>query len=123
METSPLFKVFMQPSNIESIQAEIQRQVKNEIGVAIAPQDESSLRVIMNTSYVNLNQDPGHDFESQVNVMNADTVRFVLKDIIPKIKMNKYYLSNLGKLPAPLQLPANMSNAGRRVNEQKTGLY
>jgi Family of unknown function (DUF5761) len=123
METSPLFNMFMAPANVQKIQAAVIQGVKQQLNIVIGPQDENSLKVLMHTSYVNLSRDPTTNIGTQVDTLNADTVRLVLKDIIPRLQMNRYYLSKLGTMPAPLQLPVNVSNAGKRMNEQNIGLY
>jgi hypothetical protein len=123
METSPLFNEFMSPANIQKIQDAIQQGINHQLNIMIGPQDENSLKIIMNTSYVNLSCDPTMNLGTQISVLNEDTVRLVLKDVIPRLQMNRYYLSKLGTMPVPLQHPVNVSNAGRRMGEQNTGLY
>lgn len=117
-QPNPLNVAFFAQSNVQAIEDELRRVIKQRTGFAIGPQDQDQLLTIMRFVYVRfgLAGEPPAKETRRLNVL-------VLKEIVPMVASGvaQYlgYLRDSSTLPTPIPRASNQSIKGLKTMDMR----
>lgn len=112
---TPLSLAFFSKMNRARIQDVLARKVSAELKFQIGPQNDDDLYVLMKNVFSRAFVDPYTDVASQVNDLNAQTVKEAFGIMKPKILQDVIFRQNLDKIPPPPDYPGNTSTYGMKI--------
>lgn len=118
-EINELNSHFFSSRNIDVLQNMIKKYVYDLSGnhFLIDRQSDSELVIIMRSIYLQNAQNLDHHIEEQIEYLNFLVLKYAGPIVLSGVKQYYGYLSNINKLPIPLEQPKNMSSAGTRTLE------
>ena len=117
-EQNKLQKFFFSKKNIEKLQqllrynVYIQSNKKHKIGY----QDDTSLKIIMKSIYLQYSKNNSSNIKQQVQSLNNLVLDYSVSNILSNIEMYLVYKKNISNLPTPLNNPKYISNNGTKTN-------
>ena len=111
-----LNELFLSPSNIKIIQNGIRKQIyiKSLSKYNIGNQSERELTIVMRSIYLQYSKNLPTNITYQITELNNRVINYCVPNILSNIKQYISYKNNINKLPIPMILPQNMSNAGSK---------
>ena len=112
-----LSDAFFTRKNVNTIQAEIQKEVYRISGPKkwiIDRQDVDEIKMIMRAMYLQYAKNNEFDIEGQLQELNQLVIKWSVPRIMSEIEQYKYYLNDISHLPVPIQQPMSMSSAGTK---------
>lgn len=103
-------------SNVDFLQAEIIKSVKNSTGYTIGNQDTMDLYNLMRKVYTDYMVVDYDDVSNQVSRMNDAVIRSATRTISSGIMQNLVYLRDIATLPVPPNAPRNTSTYGLKLS-------
>jgi hypothetical protein len=113
---SPLSETYYTPSNVDFLQGEIIRSVKDSTGYTIGKQDPMDLYNLMRKVYADYMVVDYDDIPNQVSRMNDAVVNSATRTISSGIMQNLVYLRDIATLPVPPNAPKNTSTYGLKLS-------
>jgi hypothetical protein len=126
-EETPLSSAFFSSANMEILQLHIKQEVyqrcerdndpilTNHKPIRIGNQDTTELQVIMRSIYLQYAKNSPVNIDGQVNDLNKLVVDECISDIITNIKQYLGYISDIQRLPNPLDHPSYVSSKGEKT--------
>ena len=112
-----LSDAFFTRKNVNTIQAEIQKEVYRISGPKkwiIDRQDVDEIKMIMRAMYLQYAKNNEFDIEGQLQELNQLVIKWSVPRIMSEIEQYNYYLNDISHLPVPIQQPMSMSSAGTK---------
>lgn len=103
-------------SNIDFLQNEIIRSVKEKTGYTIGKQDPMDLYNLMRKVYTDYMVVDYTDVPNQVSKMNSVVISEATRTITSGIMQNLVYLRDIATLPVPPDAPRNTSTYGLKLS-------
>lgn len=103
-------------SNVDFLQDEIIRSVKDSTGYTIGKQDPMDLYNLMRKVYTDYMIVDYDDIPNQVSRMNSAVTREATRTISSGIIQNLVYLRDIATLPVPPDAPRNTSTYGLKLS-------
>ena len=103
-----LSNLFFSDENVDIIQNGIRRGVfdKSNEQYMIGKQDDSTIRIIMNSVFLSNSQNvPNNNISSQITSLNKIVLHYCINELYDEIKWYKKYLSDIDELPLPIKPP------------------
>ena len=127
VERTPLSDTFFSGSNIQYIKEQIAKQVKEQSGLHITPQSQSSseLVTIMRHTFLqnSTNLTGESSIQPQVNELNKKVFLEVVPMVISNAKMHLTYQRDAGGQPVPMERPQSTTITGTRTNQGTSKLF
>lgn len=126
-EETELSKSFFSKTNVQLLQMMIKQEVfqrcerdneavlTNHKPIHIGNQDETELQVIMRSIYLQYGKNSPVNIECQVNDLNKLVVNECVPDIITNLKQYLGYISDIQRLPNPMDHPSYVSSKGEKT--------
>ena len=126
-EATPLSNAYFSQTNINNLQMMIKQEVfqrcerdtdpilTNHKPVHIANQDETPLKIIMRSIYLQYAKNSPVNIEEQVNQLNKLVLGECVPDIITNLKQYLGYVADIQRLPNPLDHPSYVSSKGEKT--------
>jgi hypothetical protein len=113
---SLLGDTYYSTSNVEFLQTEIIRSVKDATGYTIGKQDPMDLYNLMRKVYTDYMVVDYDDVSNQVSRMNDAVINSATRTISSGIMQNLVYLRDIATLPVPPDAPRNTSKYGLKLS-------
>lgn len=126
-EATPLSSVYFSRTNIDILQQLIKQEVyrkcesdtdpilTNHKPVLIANQDETNLKIIMRSIYLQYAKNVPTDIDNQVKELNNLVLNECIPDIITNLKQYLGYITDIQRLPNPMDHPSYVSSKGEKT--------
>lgn len=126
-EETPLSNAYFSRTNINIIQQLIKQEVyikcerdtdpilTNHKPIHIANQDETNLKIIMRSIYLQYAKNLPTDIDTQIKQLNNLVLNECVPDIITNLKQYLAYIIDIQRLPNPLDHPAFVSSKGEKT--------
>jgi len=126
-ETSELSNTYFSKNNITILQMMIRQEVfkrcemdtdpilTNHKPVNISNQDETTLKIIMRSIYLQYSKNSPVNIQSQINDLNTVVVSECVPDIIINLKQYIGYIADIQRLPNPMDHPSYVSSKGEKT--------
>jgi hypothetical protein len=110
---------FFASQNVNLLQRQIKHFVYESSGgkFLIDRQSDSELVIIMRSIYLQNARNLPNNIKEQVEHLNELVVKYAGPIIFSNVKQYYGYISDINRLPTPLEQPKNMSSAGTRTLE------
>ena len=112
-EDTPVSSAFFSVQNMNMLQTEIVRQIKQKSGGAwdIDPQDIDELKIIMRAMFYQYGKNLPSNIKGQVDELNSIVLGWSVPRIMSEIQHHIYYINDIDKLPVPMERPMLMTTA------------
>ena len=114
-----LSTAFFSKRNINCIQKQIQKQVLKATNYTIGRQSDLQLQIIMRSIYLQYSKNLNCDYTNQIKDLNKKVTDYSVDRIVIEISQFLEYRKEVSRIPEPISLPKNLSNAG----EKSTSLF
>lgn len=126
-EATPLSSTYFSKTNIDILQQLIKQEVyrkcerdtdpilTNHKPVLIANQDETNLKIIMRSIYLQYAKNVPTDIDNQVKELNNLVLNECIPDIITNLKQYIGYITDIQRLPNPMDYPSYVSSKGEKT--------
>lgn len=120
-EDNLLSKAFFSKDNIIIIQNGIKRQVydKSNGRYLIAPQDETNLKIIMRSIFLQNAKNLPYNYTEQIKELNELVYKYCVPNILSTAISYLKYKNDVSTLPVPEARPVNVSVKGDKILENK----
>ena len=118
-DSNVLSTAFFSTRNINCIQKQIQKKVLQLTNYKIGRQSEIQLQIIMRSIYLQYSKNLNCDYTNQIRDLNKKVTDYSVDRIVVEISQFLEYRNEVSKIPEPISLPKNLSNAG----EKSTSLF
>ena len=117
-EENPLQIHFFCKKNIDTLQNLIKGNVyiQSNKRHIIANQDETNLKIIMKSIYLQFGKNLKDDVKHQIMDLNKLVLDYCVPNILSNIEMYLQYKKDITKLPVPINYPKYISDSGTRTN-------
>ena len=113
-DNSILSKTFFSKNNIDCIQNKLIRKVFEKSGHKIARQSDLQLQIIMRSIYLQYSKNLNCDYANQIRDLDKKVTDFAVDRIVIEISQFLEYRKEVSRIPDPISLPKNLSNAGEK---------
>lgn len=126
-EATPLSNAYFSRTNMDIMQQLIKQAVyqkcqmdndpilTNHKPIHIANQDETNLKVIMRSIYLQYAKNAPTDIDGQIKQLNNLVLNECVPDIITNLKQYLGYVADIQRLPNPLDHPSYISSKGEKT--------
>lgn len=115
MCSTPVSNAFFCNTNLDALQGEIARRVKEYCGRSISRQSDTEVLVVMRSVYLQYGMNASEtDILPEIRMLNHRVLEYCVPNIISNLVQYDRYLTEVGRVPAPLELATNTSLAGTR---------
>jgi hypothetical protein len=118
-DNNVLNKAFFSQRNINNIQKQIQKKVLETTNYTIGRQSDLQLQIIMRSIFLQYSKNLNCDYANQIRDLNKKVTDFAVDRIVIEISQFLEYRKEVSRIPEPIGLPKNLSNAG----EKSTSLF
>ena len=118
-DKSVLSKAFFSQRNIDCIQRSIQKKVLQKTNYKIGRQSDLQLQIIMRSIYLQFSKNLDCDYAKQIKQLNQKVSDYSVDRISIEMSQFLEYRKEVSRIPEPIGLPKNLSNAG----EKSTSLF
>ena len=112
---SPLSLAFFSKMNRARVQTDIARAIYSQLSVQTEPQSEDNVYILMKSVFSKAFVNPYTNISSQVEDLNAQTVKEAVAIMKPNILQEISYQNGLGVIPPPPDYPGNTSTYGKKI--------
>ena len=119
-EETPLNTLFFSQGNIDQLQTEIQRTVRQMVGGDIDRQSDEDLMLIMRSYYLQYAQNNPRRVAQELEELNRRVVNFASNRIAVEVEAYRYYRKDILDFPAPIANPVDTHIYGTRTGELKS---
>lgn len=109
-----LSNLFFSQLNIDALQLGLKNMVYKKSGNVINNQDETQLKIIMRSIFLQYSRNLEDNIVEQVRELNQKVLDYSVPKIIIELENYKFYLNDIAKLPVPLERSKNMSSSGTK---------
>ena len=109
-----LNSAFFSQRNINNIQKQIQRKVLEKTNYTIGRQSDLQLQIIMRSIYLQYSKNLNCDYANQIRELDKKVTDFAVDRIVIEISQFLEYRKEVSRIPDPISLPKNLSNAGEK---------
>ena len=113
-DQSVLSKAFFSQRNIDCIQRNIQKKILQKTNYRIGRQSDLQLQIIMRSIYLQFSKNLNCDYAEQIKQLNNKVTDYSVERISIEISQFLEYRKEVSKMPDPISLPKNLSNAGEK---------
>ena len=113
-DNNVLNKAFFSQRNINNIQKQIQRKVLEKTNYTIGRQSDLQLQIIMRSIYLQYSKNLNCNYAEQIRELNKKITDYSVDRIVIEISQFLEYRKEVSKMPNPISLPKNLSNAGEK---------
>jgi hypothetical protein len=113
-DKSVLSKAFFSQRNIDCIQKNIQKKVLQNTNYRIGRQSDLQLQIIMRSIYLQFSKNLECDYAQQIKQLNQKVSDYSVDRISIEMSQFLEYRKEVSKMPDPISLPKNLSNAGEK---------
>jgi hypothetical protein len=113
-DNNVLNKAFFSQRNINNIQKQIQRKVLETTNYTIGRQSDLQLQIIMRSIFLQYSKNLNCDYANQIRDLNKKVTDFAIDRIVIEISQFLEYRKEVSRIPEPISLPKNLSNAGEK---------
>jgi len=119
---TPLNVLFFSRSNIDHIQAEIQKQVAlmSSGKYHIDRQNDDELKIIMRSYYLMFAKNNPMTVSCELNELNGRVVGYAAAKIYSEIDFHMFYRKDIEEFAPPIANPSNVNVYGTRTGELKS---
>jgi hypothetical protein len=120
-----LSDIFFSEDNINYVRKEITKTIYNKTHGKIIIDDQPYLDILikMQSVYYLYGRFLPDDIDKQVSELNYITIRELVPEILVQIKQQLSYIRDISRPPDMMNLPSNVSSAGRRTNRSISSIY
>jgi hypothetical protein len=117
-EQNQVQNMFFSDTNIVLIQKLLAYHVslQTEGKLKIGKQDETQLKIVMKSVYLQYGKNRHRDISTQVKELNAYVLDYSVPNIITNAKQYIKYANDVSTLPIPIENPKYTSSAGTRTH-------
>ena len=117
-EINSLQLKFFSSYNIEKLQHLIRYNVfiQSNKKHNISRQDDTILKIIMKSIYLQFSKNLNNDISKQVTELNNLVLDYCISNILSNIEMYLVYKKDVSNLPLPIEHPKYISDSGTRTN-------
>jgi|UniRef100_A0A6C0J8G9 hypothetical protein len=109
-----LSNAFFSKRNINCIQKQIEKSILDKTNYTIGRQSDLQLQIIMRSIYLQYSKNLNCDYTNQIKDLNKKVTDFSVDRIVIEISQFLEYRKEVSKIPTPISLPTNLSNAGEK---------
>lgn len=111
-----LSQKFFGPDNTRTIQERLKREVyeRSDKKYVIDDQSADELQIVMRSIFLQYAKNQEYDIPGQIRDLNDLILEWCVPRILSEIGMYQYYLSDISKLPIPIEHPKSQSSAGSK---------
>ena len=109
-----LNSAFFSQRNINNIQKQIQRKVLEKTNYTIGRQSDLQLQIIMRSIFLQYSKNLNCDYANQIRDLDKKVTDFAVDRIVIEISQFLEYRKEVSRIPDPISLPKNLSNAGEK---------
>tara|TARA_B100000795_G_C22799769_1_gene441231 strand:+ start:1288 stop:1758 length:471 start_codon:yes stop_codon:yes gene_type:complete len=113
-DNSILSSAFFSKRNINCIQKQIKKIVLDLTNYNIGRQSDLQLQIIMRSIYLQYSKNLECDYTNQIRDLNKKITDFSVDRIVIEISQFLEYRKEVSRIPIPISLPKNLSNAGEK---------
>lgn len=113
-DSSILSSAFFSQRNNNCIQNLIQKKVLDLTNYKIGRQSDLQLQIIMRSIYLQYSKNLSCDYTNQIRDLNKKVIDYSVDRIVIEISQFLEYRKEVSKIPTPISLPTNLSNAGEK---------
>ncbi len=113
-DSNLLSKAFFSKRNIDCIQKHIQKSVLQKTNYRIGRQSDLQLQIIMRSIYLQYSKNLECNYAEQIKELNKKVTDYSVDRIVIEISQFLEYRKEVSKMPDPISLPKNLSNAGEK---------
>ena len=119
---SPLNMVFFSESNIDTIQAEIQNQVKLMSGgkYVIDRQSDDDVKIVMRSYYLMFAKNDPNFVARELEELNRRVIGYCAAKVYSEVDFHMFYRKDIENFAAPIANPMNSQVYGTRTGELKS---
>ncbi len=120
-----LNKVYFSKENINRLQDLIRYNVyiKSNKKYIVDNQSETELLIIMRGVFLEYGKNLPNNITEQINELDKYILNYCVTEIINEVNQYNNYIDYANKLPVPLELPQNLSNAGSKTLRSVTTTF
>ena len=124
-ENTKLSKLYFSKENIKIIQNSLRYYVwiNTDKKHIIDNQDIKEIQLIMRSFFLQYSPNLDTHITKQIAYLNDLVINYSVPRIITELKMYNKYISDIKRLPVPLERPVNMSSAGTKTNRSVTSIF
>ena len=113
-DTNVVSKAFFSQRNINNIQRQIQKKVLDSTNYKIGRQSDLQLQIIMRSIFLQYSKNLNCDYANQIRDLNKKVTDYSVDRIVIEISQFLEYRKEVSRIPVPINLPKNLSNAGEK---------
>lgn len=111
---------FFSPENVNYLQDEIRRSVREMVRADIDRQSEVDLMLVMRSYYLQYAENNPMNTETELQTLNERVVNFCANRIAVEVEAYRYYRKDILDFPAPIARPLDTHIYGTRTGELKS---
>jgi hypothetical protein len=115
IEPNKLTATYFSKSNLDKIQSEIIKQVKEKNGKDITRQSDTQVQIIMRSIYLQFGKNNRTPLKSQLEELNNLVVEECVRIILPNIEQYSGYIRDITNPIPTVPIPESSSNKGRNT--------
>ena len=117
-EYNTLQEIYFSTQNISLLQDLIIKNVYEQSNKKhmIGPQNETNLKIIMRSYYLQYGKNLNTHIKEQVKTLNDFVLDFSVREVLSNISMYMSYKEKVSSLPPPLMRPVYVTNSGTKTN-------
>ena len=117
-EYNTLQEIYFSAQNISLLQDLIIKNVYEQSNKKhmIGPQNETNLKIIMRSYYLQYGKNLNTHIKEQVKTLNDFVLDFSVREVLSNISMYMSYKEKVSSLPTPLMRPVYITNSGMKTN-------
>ena len=113
-DNNVLNKAFFSQRNINNVQKQIQKKVLERTNYTIGRQSDLQLQIIMRSIFLQYSKNLNCDYANQIRDLNKKVTDYAVDRIVIEISQFLEYRKEVSRIPEPISLPKNLSNAGEK---------
>ena len=113
MQHTPMSRLYFDPRNVDTIQAELRYRVYAKTGILVGPQSHNELLVIMRSIFLqeSLNQDT--QITEQIRSLNEKVLAYAVDVVSSNALQQRQYEVDAGTIPIPMSHPVGTTGRNR----------
>jgi len=112
---TPLIRAFFGAANVDALQAELARSIRQQTGYAIDRQDDAALVAVMTSKYIEQADFEPRDVRAEVARLDTLVLREVVPAVASAMQQFKSYVRDASSLPTPLARSVQTSVKGTKT--------
>ncbi len=125
IQPTGLSELFFSKVNMDRLQNQIRYKVYlvSNGEYIIDRQSDTELEIVMRSTYLQHSQNLNSRLAEQVDRLNKIIVDWCVPRIMSELQEYQRYIKDIERLPVPIELPADVSQAGTRNNRSITSTF